>query len=216
MRRAPLRRCRRSTGNSAIPRSPSTAAASSRPLSTGSSSSLRAWLTRCGRGTARDDCSQLFVFGGAPHRISHGHQRRRYHHRGGLHFGDGVNIVARLEILAEQGGICVSSAEHQQVRDKLDFSFEDMGDQQVKNIAGPVRTHRIMLGWIAEPIAAMPPVAASLPPLDKPSIAVLPFQNMSGDLEQEYFTAGMVEDIITGLSRIKWLFVIARNSSFVY
>jgi len=75
-----------------------------------------------------------------------------------------------------------------------------MGDQQVKNIAGPVRTHRIMLGWIAEPIAAMPPVAASLPPLDKPSIAVLPFQNMTGDLEQEYFTAGMVEDIITDSS----------------
>jgi TolB-like protein/class 3 adenylate cyclase/Tfp pilus assembly protein PilF len=129
-------------------------------------------------------------------------------------FGDGVNIAARLEALAEPGGICLSAAAHEQVRDKLDFSFEDMGDQQVKNIARPVRTHRIVIAWNARPIAASAAAATTLP--EKPSIAVLPFQNMSRDPEQEYFADGMVEDIITGLSRIRWLFVLARNSSFTY
>ena len=96
-----------------------------------------------------------------------------------------------------------------QVRDKLAFSFEDMGEQQVKNIARPIRVHRVLLGETpdpSEPTAAVPPK----PPLalpDKPSIAVLPFQNMSGDPEQEYFADGMVEEIITALSRIRWLFV---------
>jgi adenylate cyclase len=132
--------------------------------------------------------------------------------------GDGVNIAARLEALAEPGGICVSRVVRDQVRDKLAFSFEDMGEQQVKNIARPVRVHRIVLGEEAGPFE--PPTETSAkPPLplpDKPSIAVLPFQNMSGDPEQEYFADGMVEEIITALSRIRWLFVIARNSSFTY
>jgi TolB-like protein/class 3 adenylate cyclase len=133
-------------------------------------------------------------------------------------YGDGVNIAARLEALAEPGGICVSRVVRDQVRDKLSFSFEDLGEQQVKNIARPVRVHRVVLGeavGLAEPTAdcpASPPLA--LP--HKPSIAVLPFQNMSGDPEQEYFADGMVEEIITALSRIRWLFVIARNSSFTY
>jgi adenylate cyclase len=126
-------------------------------------------------------------------------------------FGDGVNIAARLEALAEPGGVCVSGMVHDQVRDKLDLVFEDRGEQQVKNIARSVHVWRISLG-------AKPAVSASealaLP--DKPSIAVLPFANMSGDPEQEYFVDGMVEEIITALSRIRWLFVIARNSSFTY
>jgi len=133
-------------------------------------------------------------------------------------YGDGVNVAARLEALAERGGICVSRVVRDQVRDKLAFSFEDMGEQQVKNIARPVRVHRIVIGEEAGPskpateTSTKPPLA--LP--DKPSIAVLPFQNMSGDPEQEYFADGMVEEIITALSRIRWLFVIARNSSFTY
>jgi adenylate cyclase len=126
-------------------------------------------------------------------------------------YGDGVNIAARLEALAEPGGICVSRVVHDQVRDKLDLAFEDMGEQQVKNIARPVHVWRLRLG-------AKPAVSASAPLAlpDKPSIAVLPFANMSGDPEQEYFADGMVEEIITALSRIRWLFVIARNSSFTY
>ena len=124
-------------------------------------------------------------------------------------YGDGVNIAARLEALAEPGGICVSRVVHDQVRDKLDVVFEDMGEQQVKNIARPVHIWRVRLG-------AKPAVSAPLALPDKPSIAVLPFQNMSGDPEQEYFADGMVEEIITALSRIRWLFVIARNSSFTY
>jgi adenylate cyclase len=133
-------------------------------------------------------------------------------------FGDGVNIAARLEALAEPGGICVSRVVRDQVRDKLDFSFEDMGEQQVKNIARPVRVHRVLLS--TQPGPSKPAVGIATKPSlalpDKPSIAVLPFQNMSGDPEQEYFADGMVEEIITALSRIRWLFVIARNSSFTY
>jgi adenylate cyclase len=125
--------------------------------------------------------------------------------------GDGVNIAARLESVAEAGGICLSSAAYDQVRDKLKESFVDFGEQTLKNIARPVRIYRIDL---ASSAADAEKPALALP--DKPSIAVLPFQNMSGDAEQEYFCDGMVEDIITGLSRINWLFVIARNSSFVY
>src|SRR5437762_1439069 len=131
-------------------------------------------------------------------------------------FGDGVNIAARLETLADAGGICVSRVVRDQVRDKLEFSFEDMGEQQVKNIARPVRVYRIPLGTEAKaatPVELAPPLLV-LP--DKPSIAVLPFQNMSDDPEQEYFVDGMVEEIITALSRIRWLFVIARNSTFTY
>jgi adenylate cyclase len=131
-------------------------------------------------------------------------------------YGDGVNVAARLEALAEPGGICVSRVVRDQVRDKLDFAFDDRGEQQVKNIARPVRVFDVRLAGEKATPAPDPPARASLPLPDKPSIAVLPFTNMSGDSDQEYFADGMVEDIITGLSRIKWLFVIARNSTFVY
>src|SRR5215469_10738880 len=114
-------------------------------------------------------------------------------------YGDGVNIAARLEGLAEPGGICVSRVVRDQVRDKLDFSFADMGEQQVKNIARPIRVHRIVIGEGVGP--SEPPTEQSTkPPLalpEKPSIAVLPFQNMSGDPEQECFADGTVEEIIT-------------------
>jgi len=130
-------------------------------------------------------------------------------------FGDGVNVAARLEALADPGGICVSRVVRDQVRDRLDYTFEDLGDQQVKNIARPVRVYRVRhLGVPIEQPSPTSPQPLPLP--DKPSIAVLPFANMSGDPEQEYFADGMVEEIITALSRIRWLFVIARNSSFTY
>jgi adenylate cyclase len=134
-------------------------------------------------------------------------------------YGDGVNVAARLEALAEPGGICVSRVVRDQVRDKLAFSFEDMGEQQVKNITRPIRVHRIVLGEKpnrSEPVMGAPRQNPPLALPDKPSIAVLPFQNMSGDPEQEYFADGMVEEIITALSRIRWLFVIARNSTLTY
>ena len=134
-------------------------------------------------------------------------------------FGDGVNIAARLEGIAEPGGVCISDDAQRQVRGKVDFAFEDMGPQNLKNIVEPMRAWRLRMnasGSAAAPIE--PPVestqALALP--DKPSIAVLPFENMSGDPEQEYFADGMVEEIITALSRFKWLFVIARNSSFTF
>ena len=124
--------------------------------------------------------------------------------------GDGVNIAARLEAMAEPGGICISRTVLTQTRGKLDFPIEDLGDQALKNIAQPVHVFQVL----AERKPMPEPAALLLP--DKPSIAVLPFQNMSGDPEQEYFADGMVEEIITSLSRIRWLFVIARNSSFSY
>jgi len=124
-------------------------------------------------------------------------------------FGDGVNIAARLESLAEPNGIIISEDAYRQVRDKLDISFEDGGTQQLKNIARPVGVYRVQLDRPSRPVSTL-----KLP--DKPSIAVLPFQNMSGDPEQEYFADGIVEDIITALSRFRQLFVIARNSSFVH
>jgi len=127
-------------------------------------------------------------------------------------FGDGVNLAARLEGLAEPGGICVSARVRSDATGKVDVVFDDLGDQQVKNIARPVHVFSIRLGSGAVSAPAPPPLA--LP--GKPSIAVLPFQNMSGDAEQEYFADGMVEEIITALSRIRWLFVIARNSTFTY
>jgi len=134
-------------------------------------------------------------------------------------FGDGVNIAARLEALAEPGGICVSAAAHDQVRDRLDIGFEDLGEQQVKNIARPVRVYSVGSRSSGPQEDEMQPALSaptSLSRPEKPSIAVLPFQNMSGDPEQEYFADGMVEEIITALSRIPWLFVIARNSTFTY
>jgi adenylate cyclase len=124
-------------------------------------------------------------------------------------YGDGVNLAARLEGLAEPGGVCVSGTVFDQVKGKLDLGFEDMGPQAVKNIAEPVRAYQVMLE---------PPRAFDAPPPlpDKPSIAVLPFDNLSGDPEQEFFADGMAEDIITALSKYRWFFVIARNSSFTY
>ena len=125
-------------------------------------------------------------------------------------FGDGVNIAARLEGLAQPGGILVSGTAYDHVRNKVKVGFEDLGAQTVKNIAEPVRTYRVQFGAVTartRPTLALP---------DRPSIAVLPFQNMSGDPEQEYFADGMVEDITTALSRFRQLFVIARNSSFTY
>src|ERR1700736_399116 len=108
-------------------------------------------------------------------------------------FGDGVNVAARLETLAEPGGICVSRVVRDQVRDKLDFAFEDMGEQQVKNIARPVRVYRVRdTGSAVKSLST--PMQPPLPLPDKPSIAVLPFANMSGDPEQEYFADGMVEE----------------------
>jgi adenylate cyclase len=132
-------------------------------------------------------------------------------------YGDGVNVAARLEALAEPGGICVSRTVHDQVCDKLDFSFEDMGEQQVKNIARPVRTHRILFSTSDKPISVEASSPRSVrPPPQKPSIAVLPFANMSGDAEQEYFSEGVTEDIITNLSHNHSFFVISRSTSFTY
>jgi TolB-like protein/class 3 adenylate cyclase/Tfp pilus assembly protein PilF len=134
-------------------------------------------------------------------------------------FGDGVNIAARLEGIAEPGGICISDDAQRQIRGKVDIAFEDMGPQNLKNIAEPMRAWRTQLGdstasTIQLGSSTLRPQALPLP--DKPSIAVLPFQNMSGDPEQEYFADGMVEEITTALSRFHWLFVIARTSTFTY
>jgi adenylate cyclase len=138
--------------------------------------------------------------------------------RAGDLFGDGVNIAARLQTLANPGTVCISGPTYDQVRKVLPMTFVDLGVQQVKNIQEPIRAYQV--GATSETREAAPTRVAeaeSPPPLpDKPSIAVLPFQNMSGDPEQEYFADGMVEEIITALSRFKWLFVIARNSSFTF
>ena len=115
-------------------------------------------------------------------------------------YGDGVNIAARIEALADAGGVFVSNTVHDHVRDRLPFVFEDLGEQQVKNIARPVRVYRVR-DTAAKSPSALAPSALPLP--DKPSIAVLPFANMCGDPEQEYFADGMVEEIITALSRIQ-------------
>ena len=135
---------------------------------------------------------------------------------GGDLYGNGVNVAARMETLADPGGICVSGNVHEHIGNALDIDFEDLGDQTVKNIVRPVRSYRVLLERSSREreILNHVPRTAAIPV--KPSIAVLPFANMSGDPEQEYFADGMVDDIITGLSRIKWLFVIARNSTFTY
>jgi len=125
-------------------------------------------------------------------------------------FGEGVNLAARLEGIADPGGICVSARVQEDVRGKLDFALDDIGEQQLKNIARPVRVYRILSGNKATKSRT------TLPLPDRPSIAVLAFQNMSGDPEQDYFADGVVEEIITALSRFRQLFVIARNSSFTY
>lgn len=132
-------------------------------------------------------------------------------------YGDGVNVAARLEGLAEPGGICVSASAREHVRDKLELGFIDLGDQQLKNIGRPVRAYSIEASSGAGTDTGDTKLVVSPPALpDKPSIAVLPFDNMSGDPEQEYFADGMVEDIITALSQLDQLFVISRNSSFSY
>jgi adenylate cyclase len=128
-------------------------------------------------------------------------------------YGDGINIAVRLEGTADPGGILISEKVYSEVEGKLDFDFEDRGEQQLKNISKPVRAFAVRAGAhgaLIDRLSAAPPLP------DKPSIAVLPFQNMSGDPEQEYFADGMVEEITTALSRFKWLFVIARNSSFTF
>jgi TolB-like protein len=127
-------------------------------------------------------------------------------------YGDGINIAARLESIAEPGGICISGQVHESVRGKVAVALDDIGLQQLKNIEHPVHTYRVQKGPEVNKVWAKPTL--TLP--DKPSIAVLPFQNMSGEADQEYFADGVVEEIITALSRFKALFVIARNSSFTY
>ena len=122
--------------------------------------------------------------------------------------GDGVIIAARLEPLAEPGGICISARVREDAAGKMALEVDDLGTPELKNIAAKIQVFRVRLGTAERP--------AALPLPDKPSIAVLPFQNMSGDPEQEYFADGMVEEITTALSRIRWLFVIARNSAFTY
>jgi TolB-like protein/class 3 adenylate cyclase len=134
-------------------------------------------------------------------------------------FGDGVNIAARLEGIAEPGGVCISDDAQRQIRGKVDIAFEDMGPQDLKNIIEPMRAWRLRIDAKSSALLSPKPsieTAQPLPLPDKPSIAVLPFQNMSGDPEQEYFADGMVEEIITALSRFHWLFVIARTSTFTY
>ena len=134
-------------------------------------------------------------------------------------YGDDVNIASRLEALAEPGGIWISRAVRDRIGERLPYSFEDIGEQSVKNIAHPVHVFRVRLEGETKPRPTGTLDTVPRPPLclpDKASIAVLPFQNMSGDPEQDYFADGMVEEIITALSRIRWLFVIARNSSFTY
>ncbi len=126
-------------------------------------------------------------------------------------YGDGVNIAARLEGLADRGGICVSGSVYEQIEAKVPLGFEYLGEQAVKNIRKPVRVYRVRMGT-----EAVSRATAEIKPPDKPSIAVLPFVNMSGDPEQEYFSDGITEEIITGLSKIPQMFVIARNSSFTY
>ncbi len=130
-------------------------------------------------------------------------------------YGDGVHVAARLEGLAEPGGICISSVVHDQVNRRIDVDFTDLGEQELKNIDRPVRVWQ----WLPEGSRGNVEIKAEPGPLalpDKPSIAVLPFNNMSGDPDQEYFADGIAEDITTNLSRTHWLFVIARNSSFVF
>ena len=136
--------------------------------------------------------------------------------RAGDLFGDGVNIAARLQTLAQPGSVCVSGATYEQVKKVLPLSFTDLGPQQVKNIEEPIRAY--VTGRLGDTpgAAALANASKSLPLPNKPSIAVLPFQNMSGDPEQEYFADGIAEDVLTTLSKIQELLVIARNSSFVF
>jgi adenylate cyclase len=127
-------------------------------------------------------------------------------------YGEGVNIAARLEGLAEGGGICISNSVYDQVKNKLPFGFEYAGEHAVKNITEPVRVYKV--GMEGDASGFKSSKRFDLP--DKPSLAVLPFTNISGDPEQDYFSDGLTEEIITALSKISEMFVIARNSSFIY
>ncbi|MEH2611846.1 TolB-like protein [Bradyrhizobium sp. AZCC 1693] len=162
-----------------------------------------------------------------PNKISTCPQDKRIELRIGIHvgdiiieendiFGDGVNIAVRLEGIAEPGGISISDDARRQIRGKVVVTFEDLGSQSLKNIAEPMRVWRVPYGRAVPAAPTRLRVDDALPLPEKPSIAVLPFINMSGDPEQEYFADGMVDDIITALSHFKALFVIARNSSFTY
>jgi len=137
---------------------------------------------------------------------------------GGDIFGDGVNVAARLESLADPGGICISAAVRDQVGDRLEVGYEDHGEQQVKNINRPIRVFKVLLTGQSVDASSADPVPRALPDASprKPSIAVLPFINMSGDAEQEFFSDGLTEDIITELSRFRELLVISRNAVFVH
>ena len=212
---------RRTARNSSIPRLPSTGAGSSRPPATGCW-----WNSSASSMPCAAPSTSSAVWSSA---IPACRRRARIQFRVGINvgdiisddndiYGDGVNVAARLEALAEPGGIMVSRNVFDQVRDKLSFGFEDMGEQTVKNIARPIGVHRVSLVENAAPIAvkALSCRQDRASSADRPSIAVLPFANMSGDPEQEYFADGISEDIITGLSKLRWFFVIARNSSFTY
>ena len=142
--------------------------------------------------------------------LPYGYQCRRHRGRWGDVHGEGVNIAARLEALAEPGGICVSGDVYNQVRNRIDAEFRDMGEKEVKHVSQPIRVYAIGVSEQSVSENSVPELR------NKPSIAVLPFDNMSGDPEQEYFSDGITEDIITELSRFQSLFVIARNSSFAF
>jgi adenylate cyclase len=131
-------------------------------------------------------------------------------------YGDGVNVAARIEKLTEPGGVCISRSVHEQIKGKVPYGHTDLGEHRVHNI--PDAVHIFRVSWTSAVSAAADPsrTPAPLPLPDKPSIAVLPFQNMSGDKEQDFFSDGISEDIITALSKLRWLFVIARNSTFAY
>lgn len=129
-------------------------------------------------------------------------------------YGDGVNVASRLESLAEPGGICISAKVYNEVKNKLALSYEDLGEREVKNVSEPIRVYLIVPGRTTDTASAAADVDLALP--EKPSIAVLPFNNMSGDPEQEFFADGISEDLITALSKVRWFFVIARNSTFTY
>ncbi len=129
-------------------------------------------------------------------------------------YGDGVNVAARLESLAEPGGICISAKVYDEVKNKLALTYEDLGEREVKNVADPIRVYLIVPERSGEAATPEPEMDLALP--EKPSIAVLPFDNMSGDPEQDFLADGITEDLITALSKIRWFFVIARNSTYTY
>ena len=154
-------------------------------------------------------------------------ESKRIVYRVGVHLGDvliegedilgeGVNIAARLEGICEPGGVLISGSVYEHVRGRVEASFVDLGERDLKNIARPVRAYRVAIDHPATANSAAPKPEVAAATRDKPSIAVLPFQNMSGDPEQDYFADGISEDIITALSKLSQLFVIARNSSFSF